>query len=524
MNRIAWILGLSVFFIGSVLSFGIGPAWDEPDNIVAAGQYAQFFKTWDAQILTRRDPQASLFGGAIFSQEPSLARYPPVPLYLGTVATLAGEAIGWVRDAHGIIVVFHSATAAFFALLVITVYQFGRLLGLSASLSVFAAVATWMYPTLFGHGLSNLKDTAQVAMFTLSLYFLTRFTLHHSRGDLIKGAAIWGLALATKINAVYVPIIWFILDLGFKIKDLRLKHQKVFFLSPKSYVLHLKSYAVVLIIGLLTVFVVWPYLWFDPLARGMEVLKYFTTVGQGYRLFWDGVSYQVGVGEILWWYPWANVLVSTPPLLLFALFVGIVAVVRARETRALLLLVWIAIPLLRATFPNAAFYDGLRHFLEVIPACMLVAAFGVQYLGQILKRYTYALLAISMAVLLPMVWINTVYFPYSTGYLNGLARNPNTAFDRDIEALSVREAVAYAHQTYGVLTLWSPIGGHLSWYYLSSNDRYVYTADEADTIILVNKSSHIRQEEFAQLVQKSHRLDAVIERGGAVFAWVYRKI
>jgi hypothetical protein len=517
MDRIAWILGLSVFLIGSVLSVGIGPAWDEPDNIVAAGQYAQFFKTWDAQILTRRDPQASLFGGAIFSQEPSLARYPPIPLYAGTIVTLIGQAMGLVNDAHGVIVAFHIATAAFFALLVVTVYYFGRLLGLSVTLSLFAAVLTWMYPTLFGHGLSNLKDTAQVAMFTSALYFLVRFTFHHSRGDLIKGALVWGLALATKINAVYVPIIWIVLDLGFRMYEVRKNHLT-------SLILHLKSYAIVLIIGLLTVFVVWPYLWFDPFARGMEVVRYFTTVGQGYRLFWDGVSYQVGVGEILWWYPWANILVSTPPLLLFALFVGIVAVVQARETRALLLLVWIAIPLLRAMVPNAAFYDGLRHFLEVIPSCMLVAAFGVQYLGRLLKRYTYVMRVISLAVLLPMVWINTVYFPYSTGYLNKLARNQNTAFDRDIEALSVREAVAYAHQAYGAVAVWSPIGGHLSWYYLNFNDRYVYTAQEADTIILVNKSSHIQQEAFTQLVGEIHRIDAVIERSGAIFAWVYRKI
>ena len=122
-----------------------------------------------------------------------------------------------------------------------------------------------------------------------------------------------------------------------------------------------------------------------------------------------------------------------------------------------------------------------------------------------------------------LLFINATYFPYSTGYYNFLARDPNVRFDRDIEALSVKEGVDYVHKTYGAVKLWSPIGGHLSWYYLTQEDRYVYSPEDADSILLINKSSHIRQAEFHETVRNDFTLDYVIRRGNAVAAWVYRR-
>lgn len=515
---LACVIFLAVVGIGVILVPRIGPAWDEPDNIFSGGQYANFFQNgFDRQVLLQTNQDASIFGKMIYSQEPAIARYPPVPNYIGTALSLLGERLWATSTSTSIIMAFHVATVLFFALLIATVYMFGRLLGLSRAGSIFASAVTLLYPTLFGHGLSNLKDTAQVALFTLSLYFVVQGTLTKKRHDLVLGAIVWGLALASKFNAVYVPIIWLVWSL----------------LSSKKKPLLIAYWLlVILTIGLVVTTVVWPYLWFEGVAHGREIIRYFTSVGQGFRLFWDGHLYQVGVGGIFWWYPWANLLFVTPISLLVLALTGVASIVRRvvntkRATTRLLLLFWFVIPLLRAFLPHAAFYDGMRHFLEVLPAGILIAAIGAEEIIMLLrKKYTFSLLhgyIVLSFVLAHLVWINVTYFPYSTGYYNALAQNPNVRFDRDIEALSVREAVDYLHANYGAISLWSPIGGHLAWYYLTPGDRYVYTRDEADSIILINKSSHIRRTEFERLIEQEYVLDEVISRGDAVFAWIYRR-
>jgi len=592
--------------IGIIAAPHIGPAWDEPDNIVAGGQYIKFFESrFDPSVLTRGDTGASMFEGVIFTQDPTISHYPPVPNYVGTLFAMAGSRLGFGHSASEIITSFHLASVVFFAVLVVTVYQFGLLLGMSRYASAGAAILTFLYPTMFGHGISDLKDVAQVSLFTLSLYYLTRAAMvanknfdapsislaespqsrykvgTRSKGEaaqnfvgsplpirlLVLGAVIWGLGLATKFNAVYVPIIWVAwiivskatgnaffrgaqrVVVGLKRKSfaslgetLPTKHKSVLPVSlrqsfnafQKAFLSLLLPLFLVLVIGLLTAFLVWPYLWFDPIHRAMEVVHYFTTVGQGYQVFWDGRLYQVGVGRSMWWYPGANILLGTPIPLLVAILVGIVAVVARLITRSrngkthVLLFLWILIPLARAVLPSSAFYDGMRHFMEVIPPFMLLAMIGVESLAAFVSRkfsvsalYTFIILA--ALIVGQLVLIDSTYFPYSAGYYNVLAGDANTQYDRDIEALSVREAIDYIHSVASPVRVWVPVGGHLSWYYLTGADQYVYNAYDAQFIVLVNKSSHITRKDFEATVGTTYRLVHTVSRQGAIFAWVYSK-
>lgn len=457
--KIPVLLFLLVFGIGLIVSPKIGVSWDEPDNIYASGK----------------------FEGKIYSQNKDPARYPPFPIYIGTGITLLRRA----TDAQGIITSFHIATALFFALLVATVYQFARYLNLSHFASLFAAFVTFLYPTLFGYGYSNIKDTAQAAMFTLALYLLVKKRL-------LAGGVAWGLALATKFNAVYVPLIWVVGEFR-AVRDIK----KFFF---------------VFLVGLGVVFLVWPYLWPDPVGRSLSVIRYFTSVGQGYAVWWNGELFRVGSGQSLWWYPWGHLLVNTPIPILILSLIGLIRVIRQKKHT--ILLVWLLVPLVRTLFPWANFYDGLRHFVEILPALALLSAVSVN--GKFTK-------ILACFTLIQLLYINASLFPYSSGYYNMLAKNPNVNFDRDIEALSIREGMDYLHETYGTVRVWAPVGGHLSWYLVQPGDSYVYSTADADSIILVNKSSHIRQGEFKKTLGKDFFLDYTISRGNSIFAWVYRK-
>jgi hypothetical protein len=200
---------------------------------------------------------------------------------------------------------------------------------------------------------------------------------------------------------------------------------------------------------------------------------------------------------------------------------------KKRVTEYTLVLIWVFLPPMRAFLPNAAFYDGMRHFMEILPAAMILGAIGMEHVFVALKKriiFARPLTSIILGgILIHLMLINITYFPYSTGYLNMLAKHPNERFDRDIEALSVKEGVDYLHTTRNSIKLWSPIGGHLSWYYLFPSDQYVYSAQEADSIILVNKSSHIQRKEFEALLPPEFYLVHTIQRGNALLGWVYAK-
>lgn len=535
----SFILFLSVFLIGCLASPRIGAAWDEPDNIYSGGVYWNFFRSgFNQSVFTVTDKSASIFGNDIFTQEASIARYPPVPNILGTALTVVSSRMGFVMtDAH-IITMFHVTTAIFFAVMVVFSFKWGLLLGFSVPVAVLGAVVVWLYPTLFGHGYSNLKDTAQVSLFTVSLYYLVRAIWEDRKRDLFIGAVVWGLGLATKINLVYVPVIWLgwitFLEIGQWFRRGRSFREKVF---------RIKQYIPVLVIfpvGLATMVAVWPYLWSNTWERLQEVWFYFTSVGQGYRIFWDGQYYWVGTGTSLWWYPLQNLVLVTPLPLLFLSLLGLLVilggVVHIRRSPGIhgvrfVVLLWMVIPVLRTLHPYAAFYDGIRHFMEILPPFLFLSMIGAEWLVRLVGgrftgwgkhgRLVWGVIWLSLPLYL--AYLNGAYFPYSTGYFNMLARNPNVLFDRDIEGLAVKEGVEYLRQKYSRMVLWVPVAGHLSWYDVTAADQYVYNDIDADSVVLINKRSHINHEEFRKVLHPSYRLVHTIVRGDAEFGWVYRK-
>lgn len=234
--------------------------------------------------------------------------------------------------------------------------------------------------------------------------------------------------------------------------------------------------------------------------------------------------YRSDSGQVHWWYFFGFFLYQTPLPVLVLIAIGVVdsLISIKKHPERMILFIWIAVPLLRIFVPNAALYDGLRHFMEILPSMVLFAAFGLTAMQKVGFRLLTSV--IGFIAVVQLLFISVTYFPYSTGYYNALGKDPNKNFDRDIEALSIKEGIDYLHKRYGPIRAWVPIGAHLSWYYLTvPGDKYVYSADDADSIVLVNKSTHIRQDEFTPLVAPDFVIDHLISRGDAIFGWVYRR-
>jgi hypothetical protein len=99
----------------------------------------------------------------------------------------------------------------------------------------------------------------------------------------------------------------------------------------------------------------------------------------------------------------------------------------AQRITLLLLLAWILLPLGYVLLLRPPMYDGMRHFLFILPPAFVFAAAGLDILlGQVRKTWIFAALAI--AVLIPGIDGIVVLHPYEYTYYNVLTGGTGGAF------------------------------------------------------------------------------------------------
>jgi hypothetical protein len=174
----------------------IGLTWDEPDYVVAARSYL----AWYGELL--RDPGAALDAKAIDAHWTINHEHPPVnKIWSGLVWRLARGLLpsdqGPALAAHRLgNMLLNSAATGLIFWLVADVY--GAWAGLAASACLLAM------PRVFFHDHLASLDVAASSMIvgTLVLFWKTR-RRRQWWVDVTLGL-VWGLAVGTKINAIFV--------------------------------------------------------------------------------------------------------------------------------------------------------------------------------------------------------------------------------------------------------------------------------------------------------------------------------
>ncbi|MEA2488296.1 MAG: hypothetical protein QOH21_88, partial [Acidobacteriota bacterium] len=249
---------------------------------------------------------------------------------------------------------FHALNVLLGALLLVVLYRFVER-HTSTAAAVLTVLLLFLLPRLVGDFFANIKDYPEMVFFSLTLVaFFAAYERGSARGIGASGA-LWGLAIGTKANAAFIlPIV-------------------VLYIAARGLGEHWRDRRRTLLLALVgagiiagaIVFASWPYLWEAPVARILENYRYVS-----------GRAFDQATTDAPWW---QMLLYTTPPivLLLFAaslpLFVGRA---RRREPLAILLLVWIAVVATRLSLPGALNFDGVRHFLELFPPLVMIAAIG----------------------------------------------------------------------------------------------------------------------------------------------------
>jgi 4-amino-4-deoxy-L-arabinose transferase-like glycosyltransferase len=353
---------LTFVAIVSTLS-DVGVTWDEPLYIKASRGYM----TWLGML--RRDPSLALSDSTIvrwWVQDPTLELHPPVGKLLSGLTWAAFRGVIGDISAHRL------SNAGLFSLMVAMVFWMVSS-AFDAASGIFAALSLLFMPRMFLHAhLANIDTTIAITCFLATYLFWkleSRSTMQEAaRRDIwlltLATGLAFGLALATKLNAVVLPVVWLVWILLF--------HRTWQALC---------RLAVIGLTGAATFLVTWPWLYYDTASR----LVYYISMASRFK---DRPQFYLGqvMPHVSWHYPFVITLAVVPLVITVMYFLGGMRVLRSRPAHPAgwLFILSAALPLFVAATGLQAAYSGERHFIPAYPYLACLAGVGFGELGKTL--------------------------------------------------------------------------------------------------------------------------------------------
>lgn len=346
---IAALLALSAIIVLTATAPQIGLTWDEPAYIAAAESYIEWLGLLVKNpALARRADQIEFYWQAN-------PEHPPLDkVWSGCVWAVA-------RHLFDDLTAHRLGNILLVGLLVSLLYLVvAQNCGQMAGLAAVAALMTM--PRFFFHAhLAALDMPAAVAV------FLSTFAFWHARDrpawgwDLLMGLT-WGLALSTKVNAVFVPptlLLWMLI------------------FRRRLYLF--RRLAVMGLVGMGVFLATWPWL-YDQFWPRLDWYIRFVTVDH-----WKIGQWYLGQFHMPppWHFPFVIVLVVVPLALTLLYLIGTVRVAKEKTNQALgsLFILSALTPLVIPVIGKSLLYDNDRLFMPAFPYLAALAGLGFAWLA-----------------------------------------------------------------------------------------------------------------------------------------------
>lgn len=388
------LLAVAFLVLGALLSHDIGPTADERETVRAGLRNLEIIAAWSAgePLPEWRFHELT---GFYFVLDTARA------LWARALAPLG------IRDAYQ---AQHLAHLVLSAATLWLLFAIARLAGASQRAALLTAVALATLPKFVAHSQNNPKDLPATFAFLLALHGVLATGLRGGLGRAALAGAALGLALTTRVHAVFAPLIgWTWLVLAGAPRTRRAVGEQLTLLAT----------------GGLCAIAFWPWLWPAPLEQALSAFQ-----GLSDRVFTIPVLY---LGEIHpahqvpWHYRPVLLLATTPVSWLALAGLGLTALGRrqassvrepARLAASWLAVLWLADGLVWSR------YDGVRHFLMALPALALLAGLGAERAlrwleARALPRALYALPCVPFAI---GALTLAVLHPYPNAVLGAPAR------------------------------------------------------------------------------------------------------
>lgn len=325
-----------------------------------------------------------------------------------------------------------------------------------AAISILALVTL---PRFVGHAFTNVKDVPFAVMVAAAMLAYARLAV---RGSSLLGVAMAGLATGLALGARPggLPLLagWLAIALGVEVAGAIADPRRPPFRAVGRAVL---AGVAVLGLGWIVMVVPWPWAHLDPIGNPWEAITEASSFSHAIPVLHRGELIDSTALPLTYLFEMLLVTIPLPHLVLALCGMGFLAADALRSPfskrgrAALLLLSWIALPLAGYLALHPPIYDGMRHFLFLLPAVALLVGVGAARLARKtaqavserpdrtlrLRRAITAGFALALATaLLPMARLH----PYESTYFNALVGGVGGAaeyHDTDYWLLSYREAM-----------------------------------------------------------------------------------
>lgn len=325
----------------------------------------------------------------------------------------------------------------------------GRLYG-DAWMGVLAGLGLLLMPRFFGHAFINDKDIPFACFFAWSMASLCSLFVCRS----FRWREFIGCGLAMGLMTAVRPGGWVMLALFIPAVMLlagRLEPGRKPLESNVRFPLKL---AVMFAVAWLTMIAPWPWAHENVILHPLLAIRSATAFQAVMPVLFEGA--EIASDRLPRYYLLKYVAITTPPAMLAIAVLGNIAAVREqlrnpRTQRTFVLLVmqlWLFAPLAMWTLLRPNIYDGLRHFLFVLPALALWFGVGGRFLIGLFERPRYRFAAacvVTAAVLSPIPALVRLH-PYQMTYFNAIVGGTKGAdgrYETDYWATSYREAMQW---------------------------------------------------------------------------------
>jgi 4-amino-4-deoxy-L-arabinose transferase-like glycosyltransferase len=365
------------------------------------------------------------------------------PLFESAAAATYRVVGGWKYEIR------HAAIGLAALLTLVAVWRFGRLFG-SSAVPFFAVLSLLMMPRFIGHAFNNSKDIPFACGFAWAMLGIGRLLTRRSwrwTDVLLCGVGI-GAALSVRVGAL---LLLALLAGGLLSSVLLLRDERTAW-RERALDRGVKLAAIVCLAWSIMV-LAWPWAHAGPFTRPLVALGEMSSFTFSYTVYFAGEL--VRSDQLPRHYLPTYLAIVTPLMVLALATTGLVAsardrIVLSREPRSvlfLLVLLWLFLPLAFVVVTRPNVYDGIRHFLFVLPSMALLCGLGAAWiLGRTARRgrlFASGLLVLALAVPLRDL---VLLHPYQSSYFNALVGGVDEAwrsYDTDYWASSYREAMQW---------------------------------------------------------------------------------
>jgi hypothetical protein len=384
-----------------------------------------------------------------------------------------------------------------------------------ARVGLFAALFLLMTPNYYGQMFNNPKDIPFAVGVVWAMYYMVRMVPVLPRPPLrllVKLGVAIGMTMGVRVGGLlllgYLGLL-LALDGGWRAAAA----SRPSLLIEATWTASSRVLVPVVLVAYPVMLLFWPWGQTDPIENPLRALAFFSHQNFPFSTLFAGRF--VPASNLPWTYLPTYVALALPELILALLlcapFLAGAALVRGRTRISregalphLLLGLGIIFPVTFAIAINAVLFDGMRHFIFVLPLASVAAALVADQVWTRLARYRfrkpiYAVLALyALAHVSVMTMLHPDQYVYYNSFVGGVA-GAEQKFKLDYWANSYAEAVQgledYLRAAYGpdfeerefsVAVCGPPISAD---YYFPANFRFTRQLTRADFFIAFTKDN-----------------------------------